>query len=775
MFFSGFVVVFWGLGRLAGASGLTRALPDASERTQVSAYPSPQDVFLGLCGGFLGAGLLAGASGLTRALPDASERTQVSAAVCSTRGLPGAHRRRASAYPNPVYRKRCRDFFAPFPDAAGTPRICGAVCSTRVFPDTHRLHPALFPDAGALPAPSEPSARTRSHAEPSARPERSQTRIGVPDPAPENTPPRIIFCDLFGAVPGRRGTTRVFGALSSSPASPAEPPARPEHSQTRIGVPKSHPQKHTAIFFLRPNRCCSRTRGHYPRLRSPLLEPPVHLRSRLLALSAPRRASACPNPTPKNTPPKKKNCDLIGAVPGHGGTTRVFGALSSNPRSPAEPPARPEHSQTRIGPSARPPALPAAPRRRGDFQIRVASNIRAKSAAGNSLGRISSSFSDHERAVGVDGPAVSLPPSTTPVFLVLLPSASLGPGFSRTVQNFSRTLSEIFFVFPLILHHLPSPSHISGPHPAASHNNPQRPQAAMSHHQSNKAKFLTYRATRPYAKEGPGWCYNVACAADVDIAQHAAGTLTDGAFLARMKWKVGHTNDWQRRQREYRGCDVRKTHIWICGWEVSRWYYCEHLTQLEELCDGGERATIDCVCGVSHREYFSFATVGSFTEFNALMTRVITYMNEQPTRSFLTLHLHLRSRHLQPDFTYYIIRHFVLKVTTPWAQADKASVPCWPDPHAVPTKAIHWPDEDDVRVGFRADKSDVRVYFSADKGDVQAGSYADKGDVPLGLFTDKDDVLTKLHADKDSTHKARRGPSWGCHAGHGMGARQAAA
>ncbi|KAJ7312792.1 hypothetical protein DFH08DRAFT_821956 [Mycena albidolilacea] len=193
-----------------------------------------------------------------------------------------------------------------------------------------------------------------------------------------------------------------------------------------------------------------------------------------------------------------------------------------------------------------------------------------------------------------------------------------------------------------------------------------------------------------------------------------AGILTDDTFLARMKWKVGHTNDWQRRQREYRVCDIGKTHIWICGWEVSQRYYCEHLAQLEELCDGGERATIDC--------------------------------------------------------------HFVLKVTTPSFEKqreDKASVPCWPDPRAVPTKAIHWPDEDEVRVGFHADKGDVRVYFSADKGDVRAGSYADKGDVQL--FTDKDDVLTKLHADKDSTHKARRGPSWGCHAGHGMGARRAAA
>ncbi|KAJ7836784.1 hypothetical protein B0H14DRAFT_3460508 [Mycena olivaceomarginata] len=256
---------------------------------------------------------------------------------------------------------------------------------------------------------------------------------------------------------------------------------------------------------LRPIQRCSRTRGHYPRLRSPLLEP-LRMRSLLLAPSAPRRASACPDPAPENTPPRIFFCNLFGAVPRRRGTTRIFGALSSSPPSPAEPPARPERFQTRIGtrgttrvfgalssnprlpaeppappersqtcigtrgalpasskPSARPPALPAASWHRGDFQIRVASNIRAKSAAGDSLGRISSSFGNHERAVGVDGPAISLPPSTTPVFLVLLPSASLGPGFSRTVQNFSRTLSEIFFAFPLILHHLPSPSHISGP------------------------------------------------------------------------------------------------------------------------------------------------------------------------------------------------------------------------------------------------------------------------------------------------------------------------
>ncbi|KAJ7697991.1 hypothetical protein B0H14DRAFT_3529089 [Mycena olivaceomarginata] len=314
-------------------------------------------------------------------------------------------------------------------------------------------------------------------------------------------------------------------------------------------MPKSHPQKHTANFFFATLiGAVPGAGGHYPRLRSLLLDPP--------------------------------------------------------------------HFQPRLGVG-------------GDFPIRVASNIRAKSAAGNSLGRISSSFSDHERAS-----------------------------------------------FPL---------HLRFCSPAASPNNLNDPRA--------DEPFLTYRATRPYAKEGPGWCYKrrLRCG-----RRYRAACRWDPhrrpLFLARMKWKVGHTNDWQRRAAGIQGLRRQEDPHLICGWEFPRWYYCEHLTQLEELCDGGERATIDC--------------------------------------------------------------HFVLKVTTPPTCGSRP-------------KAIHWPDEDDVRVGFRADKSDVRGYFSADKGDVQAGSYADKGDVPLGLFTDKDDVLTKYTPTKTARIKRDGVPVGG--ATQGMG------
>jgi hypothetical protein len=69
-------------------------------------------------------------------------------------------------------------------------------------------------------------------------------------------------------------------------------------------------------------------------------------------------------------------------------------------------------------------------------------------------------------------------------------------------------------------------------------------------------------------------CYNVACASNDDIAEYRAGALTGGQFLARLKWKVGHSSDWERRQREYEKCDVGQTHIWVCRWEVDRRYYC---------------------------------------------------------------------------------------------------------------------------------------------------------------------------------------------------------
>jgi hypothetical protein len=364
MFFSSFIEIFWRLGRLADASNLTRALPDASERTQYQVPPPGcWNYFYAMYGVIPGHGWC-------------PHRPQ-------SRLLDPCAPRCALAYPNPVSRQMLPSFFfapcaVPFPDAGGSPgrgwsppetaepparpersqtRIgvprsrppktrrrgfflrpirrysrtrgttrvlgalssnpfaCGAFCSPRALPDAHRRAQIPPPKTRHQGSPCDlfaavPGRRatTRvfgalcsnppSHAESPARPKHSQTRIGVPKSRPLKIAAKDFYA-TYSALFQDAGALPAFSEPSARTPSHADPPARPERSQTRIGVPRSRPGKHAAkfFFFLRPNRRCSRTRGHYPCSWSPLLEP-LHLRSRLLTLSAPRRASACPDPAP---------------------------------------------------------------------------------------------------------------------------------------------------------------------------------------------------------------------------------------------------------------------------------------------------------------------------------------------------------------------------------------------------------------------------------------------------------------------------------------------
>ncbi|KAJ7810199.1 hypothetical protein B0H13DRAFT_1927458 [Mycena leptocephala] len=256
-------------------------------------------------------------------------------------------------------------------------------------------------------------------------------------------------------------------------------------------------------------------------------------------------------------------------------------------------------------------------------------------------------------------------------------------------------------------------------------------------HESKLAKFLAHRASHPYAKEGPGVCYNVACASNDDIAEYRAGALTGGQFLARLKWKVGHSSDWERRQREYEKCDVGQTHIWVCRWEVDRRYYCERLAQLLQFCEGGKRIVELCACGVHHREYFEFDSVGGFAEFSARM---------------------MRSRHR---------RVRLLAGAAKEGGPVLAKRTCGPDTKEARTQSEL--DEGDVRVGSGDDKGGMRVGSGDDKDDMRAGLYIDKGDPRVGfyidngdprvgLYADKGDAWVGFHTDNNTGHQARQDP-----------------
>ncbi|KAJ7354040.1 hypothetical protein DFH08DRAFT_955467 [Mycena albidolilacea] len=83
---------------------------------------------------------------------------------------------------------------------------------------------------------------------------------------------------------------------------------------------------------------------------------------------------------------------------------------------------------------------------------------------------------------------------------------------------------------------------------------------------------------------------------------------------------------------------------------MLNWGPSECLTQLEQFCDGGERAVDECVCGTCHCEYFEFTAVGGFASaalgWLCLVTwarlcrdRVVPLLHEAATGSAAELRL----------------------------------------------------------------------------------------------------------------------------------------
>ncbi|KAJ6530240.1 hypothetical protein B0H19DRAFT_1273903 [Mycena capillaripes] len=545
---------------------------------------------------------------------------------------------------------------------------------------------ALSPDARGAPASAElRSCRARFLACGGVAGSVRCTQV----PPPSKCALHFFFSARSRAIPGRGWCSprpRTFCSPRSLPG------MRRRRGERALHPNLAPPQNTPSNFFL----------ARYPRTRVVL----PHPRSSDLAVRASWHAAAPlgVRAAPKSRPPSKSALHFFFSVrsrtiPGRGWCSprlrtfcspRVLPGMRWRRGSALHPSPAPSNNAARFFFSSH------APYRDAGDALRVC-------GPSHPLGHLSSFYGDDQDA-GDKGSNAGTPTTPHhPGFPYFFPQ----PHFlldSLALSRISLALSEIFILwltswtstrlFPLssVLFQPPNGA-----------NDAQPPMSQASVHELKKAKFLVDRASCPYANEGPGVCYNVACAADDDIKRYRAGKLTGAQFLARLKWKVGHSGDWERRQREYAKCDVKQTHIWICRWEVNERYYCERLAQLEQFCNGGERIIERCPCGVRHREYFTFSSIGGFADFSALMMEVVAFVDESefPTKT-------TRGRDCGPT-----------KAACGW-------VP-------VPTNA-----------SSKVDKGDVQVVSNDDKGDVQVVSNGDKGDVRV-----------VLHSDKEAGHRSR--------------------
>ncbi|KAJ6543318.1 hypothetical protein B0H10DRAFT_2203300 [Mycena sp. CBHHK59/15] len=152
-------------------------------------------------------------------------------------------------------------------------------------------------------------------------------------------------------------------------------------------------------------------------------------------------------------------------------------------------------------------------------------------------------------------------------------------------------------------------------------------------YESKISHFQQKRRLHPFANKGGGSVYFVACFNN-DIPAFRGGAIDGSQLLTRAVLKGSHSCQMEQHQAEYRKCDVgdTHTHVWICEYLVERCYYCEHFLHLTTFRDGGVRAVRVCPCGVSHREFFTFASVGGLANFEAKMLRVLKSMGERVIR-----------------------------------------------------------------------------------------------------------------------------------------------
>ncbi|KAJ7772341.1 hypothetical protein B0H16DRAFT_1451420 [Mycena metata] len=137
-------------------------------------------------------------------------------------------------------------------------------------------------------------------------------------------------------------------------------------------------------------------------------------------------------------------------------------------------------------------------------------------------------------------------------------------------------------------------------------------------------------ARHAYKREGEGNLY-VTARIDEKIQQdYEAERIPLETFLDQLEVKLGHTKAMKARQRQYKKCAKKQHLIWHHYYRADRRMLAERMIQLTLDALGAQRAIRACPgCGVRHREYYSFRSIGSYERLHRIIVSCLEALGQK--------------------------------------------------------------------------------------------------------------------------------------------------
>ncbi|KAJ7432502.1 hypothetical protein B0H11DRAFT_1940520 [Mycena galericulata] len=129
---------------------------------------------------------------------------------------------------------------------------------------------------------------------------------------------------------------------------------------------------------------------------------------------------------------------------------------------------------------------------------------------------------------------------------------------------------------------------------------------------------------RSFMREGPGLVYITSRVQYSILRAYHEDRIPLSEFLDALEVKVGHTRNMDRRQYTYRVCSTGLAIRWHVAFRARKRILSEALAHLRLREIGATPSVFPCPgCGVSHREYVPFRSVGSFYALEHLVREAI--------------------------------------------------------------------------------------------------------------------------------------------------------